>query len=153
MQGDTQLNGLLKPVVEALGYELVGVERFPRHQETLLRVYIDSVSGVTVDDCARVSHQVSGVLEVENVIRGHYILEISSPGLDRPLFSLEHFQRFINRQIKVELSTLVEGRRKIVGTIVGVEDQEVILREAENNKDYRIPFNRIGKARLVPQLD
>jgi ribosome maturation factor RimP len=143
------LRQLLEPVVGALGYELVGMERFSRRDGSLLRIYIDCEPGVTVADCERVSHQVSGVLDVEDPIRGHYILEVSSPGLDRPLFTPEHFRRFTGRIVKVELIQAVQGRRKLTGQIVSMEADTVVI--LEGDAEYRVSFDAIGKARLVPE--
>ena len=88
------IQAIVEPVVTSLGYELVGVEFLMQGHSGLLRVYIDDEDGIQVNDCQRVSHQLSGVLDVEDVIKGKYQLEVSSPGLDRPLFTAEHFERF-----------------------------------------------------------
>ncbi|MDH5614342.1 MAG: ribosome maturation factor RimP, partial [Gammaproteobacteria bacterium] len=89
-----QFRALFEPAITAMGYELVGVEYLRQGKQGLLRIYIDSENGITVDDCGKVSHQVSGILEVEDPIRENYVLEVSSPGLDRPLYTAEHFVRF-----------------------------------------------------------
>ena len=102
---------MLEPPVGALGYELVEVMYRPGQGNGLLRLYIDAKDGVTVEDCEKVSHQVSGLLEVEDPIKGHYTLEVSSPGADRPLRTEAHFQRFTGARVKVELVTPREGRR------------------------------------------
>ncbi|MEN9461286.1 MAG: ribosome maturation factor RimP, partial [Pseudomonadota bacterium] len=101
---DTALQQLFEPAVTALGYELVGVERLSfGRRGALLRVYIDSPTGITVDDCGRVSHQISGILDVEEPIKSDYTLEVSSPGLDRPLFALEHYVRFVGKEVSLRL--------------------------------------------------
>ncbi len=141
---------LLKQVVESLGYELFGIEHLSRRHSSLVRVYIDSEAGITLNDCERVSHQISGVLDAEDPVRGHYILEVSSPGLDRPLFTPEHFERFAGSIIKIELVEAIAGRKKLTGKLVGTKADTVIL--IDNDKEYCIPYNRIGKARLVPQV-
>lgn len=145
-----KVSALIEPVVTSMGYELVGVEYLPQGKHSLLRVYIDSDGGITVDDCGRVSHQLSGLLDVEDVIRGQYYLEISSPGLDRPLFTLEHFQRFIGEQVKVRLSTALNDRKKFKGVIRQVVDNNVTLEVDE--EEIQIPFQAIDKANLVPEF-
>lgn len=140
---------MLRPAVEALGYELVGVELLRNGRQSLLRIYIDTETGITVDDCERVSHQVSGVLDVEDPIRGEYTLEVSSPGLDRPLFNAEHFERFAGREVRVKLKVPVEGRRKIRGTLAGVHDGNVLVQEGD--EAFSLPMDAIATARLVPE--
>ena len=141
---------VVEPVVESLGYELVGVEYLTQGRDGLLRVYIDSEDGIKLEDCQRVSHQLSGVLDVEDVIRGHYSLEISSPGLDRPLFSAEHFQRFSGSEVKLRLHAPLDGRRKFRGTIAGVADGNVRL--LVDGEEVNVPLDAIDKANLVPEF-
>ena len=140
---------LLEPVVGGMGYELVGVE-FDGHQR-VLRVYIDRPEGITLEDCSAVSYQLSGLLDVEDPIPGHYQLEISSPGMDRPLFSLEHFERFKGEWVRLQLSQPLEGRRRYKARLLGVEGDEVLL--AEDDHTFRIPYALIEKARLSPVFD
>ena len=149
-QASEQLYRIIRPVVESLGYELVGIEFHNRPRNSLLRIYIDREGGVDVDDCALVSNQVSGVLDVEDAVRGHYTLEVSSPGLDRPLFSLDHFRRFVGSRVKLKLEVPVEGRRNWSGRIRQVED-EVLILEDEQGEEYRLPFADVEQARLVPE--
>ncbi len=150
------LTELLQPVVNGLGYELLGVESLSQgRHDTLLRLYIDHPEGIGIDDCEAVSYQVSGVLEVEDPIRGQYTLEVSSPGLDRPLFALEHFSRFIGQQAKIRLQRplpMAEGapRRNFNGLLLGVEHNEILV---EIDKVlYRLPYAQVDKAHLVPEL-
>ncbi len=143
---------LLKPVVTGLGYELVGVEwSADTRGRKILRVYIDidDQNGITVDDCERVSHQVSALLDVENPVAGTYVLEISSPGLDRPLFSLEHFEKFIGEPVRIQLFQPHEGQRRFKGWILAVEKDQVTVQTADG-KQVTIPFEMIEKARLIP---
>ena len=98
-----KLLDLIQPAVEGLGYEFVGAELVGQGKESILRVYIDTDAGVLVGDCTKVSHQISGVLDVEDPISGQYNLEVSSPGIERPLFTLEHFERFKGKVVKLEL--------------------------------------------------
>ena len=149
---DATLQELLAPVVTALGYELLGIERLSRGQRTsIVRLYIDSPQGITLDDCERVSYQVSGVLDVENPIVGSYTLEVSSPGIDRPLFTLEHFKRFIGHQIKIRLAHPVQTRRHFTGILQKVEDLNVTI--MVEGREYHLPYHQIEKARLVPRWD
>ena len=149
-QAPANVLNVVKPVVESLGYELVGVEYLTQGRDGLLRVYIDAEDGIKVEDCQRVSHQLSGVLDVEDVIKGHYSLEISSPGLDRPLFNAAQFERFAGSEVKLRLEAPLEGRRKFRGTLLGVEDGEVRL--LVDGEEVRIPLASIDKANLVPQF-
>jgi ribosome maturation factor RimP len=145
-----ELRQILEPVIVGMGYELVGVEFHPTSANALLRVYIDKESGVNLDDCARVSHQISGVLDVEDAIEKRYTLEVSSPGLDRPLVEAKHFRSFAGRRIKVELDVPMDGRIRFTGLLKGIRDDEVVV-EIEG-LERLIPLNQIKKARLVPEL-
>lgn len=140
---------LLAPIVQGMGYELVGAE-FDGHQR-VLRVYIDRPEGITLDDCSAVSYQLSGVLDVEDPIPGRYQLEISSPGMDRPLFELEHFERFKGEMVRMQLSRVLDGRRRFKARLQGVEGQEVLL--LDEDQIIRIPYDMIDKARLSPEFD
>lgn len=138
---------IIEPAVTALGFELIGVEYLAQGRHSLLRVYIDHEDGITVDDCGEVSHQVSAVLDVEDPIRGEYTLEVSSPGLDRPLFTLEHYVRFTDNLAEIRLHAPMDGRRKFKGRIVGVEEDEVIVEV--DGETFRLAFGNIEKANLV----
>ncbi len=148
-RAQTQLEGLLAPVVDSLGYEFVGLEYLPQGKHSLLRIYIDKAGGVTVDDCGTVSHQVSGVLEVEDPISGHYVLEVSSPGLDRPLFKFEDFERFSGNIVQIRLQTPLAGQRNFKGLLQGVETADQLVELAIDEEIIRLPWERIEKARLV----
>jgi len=147
-----KLTQLLKPAVEALDFELVGIEHLPMGKHSVLRVYIDSVDGITVDDCSRVSHQVSGVLDVEEPINGAFTLEVSSPGIDRPLFSLDHFEKFIGSKVKLKLHHAVEGKRKITGVIEAVENEEVVIRERDTESSFQLEIDDIDKANIISDI-
>jgi ribosome maturation factor RimP len=144
------VQALIEPTVHTLGYELVGVEYLAQGKHSLLRVYIDSEDGITLEDCERVSRQVSGLLDVEDVIHGHYNLEISSPGLDRPLFTAEHYQRFIGQRVKIRLLTPIEGRKKFQGEIRAVSGGKLTL--LVDDSELNISLDSIEKANLVPEL-
>ena len=148
-QAPEHLINLIEPIIEGLGYECVGIEYNPHPRHGLLRIYIDRERGITVDDCSKVSHQLSGVLDVEDPIQGNYQLEVSSPGDDRPLFTIAQFEQFIGSQVNVNLFMPIEKRRKITGRIVSVEGENVAI-EADG-RTYEVPFQAMGKARLVPE--
>ena len=116
----------------------------------MLRLYIDNDAGITIDDCTRVNHQVIGVLDVHDPIKEKYFLEISSPGLDRPLFTLDQFQRFLGEKVKMKLCEKIEQRRKVTGVIKAVEETAVLV--SEDGVDYLIPADAIDSAHLVPEL-
>jgi len=150
-QAPEELKQIIRRPVEAMGYELVGVELLRGGGSSLLlRVYIDRENGIDLDDCSAVSHQLSGVLDVEDPIAENYSLEVSSPGLDRPLFELEHFQRFMGRKVRLKLMSPVEGRRKLQGILAGIEGESVLV--DETGELYRVAFDQIDTARLVPEF-
>lgn len=146
-----KLTQLLNPAVEALGYELVGIEHLPMGKHSVLRVYIDSPDGITVSDCSRVSHQVSGVLEVEDPIKGQFTLEVSSPGIDRPLFTLEQFESFVGSQVKLRLFHAVDGKRKITGRIDRVVEGEIIIEDGDS-VSYQLNIDDIDKANIIAEI-
>ncbi|NJN45847.1 MAG: ribosome maturation factor RimP [Candidatus Competibacteraceae bacterium] len=150
MRQDPKLKRVLTTVVEAMGYELVGVEFHPHQANALLRVYIDKDEGIKITDCQRVSEQISGTLDVENPIVGHYTLEVSSPGMDRPLFEADHFVRFAGHKARIQLSAPLDGRRNFTGRLRGMCDDNVVL-ESEG-QELPIPLERIENARLVPEF-
>jgi ribosome maturation factor RimP len=138
---------LLDPVVQAMGYEMLGIEHIPNGQGSTLRIYIDNEQGIKLEDCSRVSQQIAGVLDVNDPIQGTYDLEVSSPGFDRPLFTVEHFRRYIGAEVKLNLREKIAGRRKLVGEIIAVSDESVEVIDMGIN--YKISVDVIDKARLV----
>ena len=141
---------LFEPEVAAIGYELLGIELTQNGHGSILRVYIDKEGGVVVDDCVSVSHQLTGILDVEDPISGHYDLEVSSPGLDRPLFTIEQYKKFIGETVKVKLYEKHNGRKRFIGVLNAVDDEEVVI-DCED-EEYKVPFRLIERARLVPQF-
>ena len=141
---------LFEPEISALGYELLGVELGQNGHGSLLRVYIDKEDGITVDDCVLVSQQLTGLLDVEDPIQGQYELEVSSPGLDRPLFTLAQFERFIGEKVKLRLHTKLDGRRRYQGLLLAVENENILI--DCDNEELVVPFNMIEQARLVPEF-
>ncbi len=148
---DQRLTELLTPVVEGVGLQCLGVEFSPSHGNSLVRVYIEAVDReVNVDDCEVVSREVSATLDVNDPVAGRYTLEVSSPGLDRPLYTTAHFARFAGQQAKVEVNLAVNGRRRFNGPIVAVEGNDVIMNQ--DGEPVRIAHGNIHKARLVPEF-
>jgi ribosome maturation factor RimP len=142
-----RLIGLLEPAIAAMGYELADLDaHFGRRG--LLRLYIDRQGGVTLDDCQRVSEQIGALLDVEDPLPGSYVLEVSSPGFDRRLRTLEHFGRFSGENAKVELKDPRDGRRNFTGRLAGVEGNDVLLEV--DGELVRLPFGDIAVARLAP---
>ena len=148
MLKDTLLE-LLGPEVEAMGYELVELEAPAPGGSGTLRIYIDGENGIGLEDCERVSHRVSGVLDVEDPIHGHYILEVSSPGLDRPLRTEQHFRSQAGKLAKIVLTAGRPGRRRYKGTIVGSDDGIVEI-EVDGER-FSLSLSEIESARLVPE--
>lgn len=149
--GSNRLNTLLQPLIEGLGYEFVGLEYASAPKQSLLRIYIDASEGVGLSDCEFVSREVAALLDVEDPIAGHYTLEVSSPGVERPLFSVEHFARFAGEQVRVTAFAPVDGRRKFRGRIVAAEDDTVRLEV--DGQAVELAFDNIAKAKLVPDYD
>ena len=147
-----QLEDILRPVVEGLGYEFWGIEFRSKGYQSMLRVFIDHVeNGIGIDDCEKVSRQISGVMDVEDPIKTEYTLEVSSPGMDRPLFRLEHYQAFVGYQVQIRLRMAFEGRRKFQGLIKGVEGDDVVV--VVDDHEYLLPFDSIEKAQIVPVFE
>lgn len=144
-----KLNELLTPLVTDLGLEFVGIEFSPSRGSSLLRVFIDAPERpVTIDDCERVSREISALMDVNDPIEGHYTLEVSSPGIDRPLFTVEHFTRFIGSEAKLNVALPIDGRHRFQGLIKGVEGDRIHL--DQDGKDVHIAHANIVKAKLVP---
>ncbi|WP_048308273.1 ribosome maturation factor RimP [Halomonas sp. PR-M31] len=148
---DVALKALIEPAIMAMGFELWGVERTAQGRHSRLVIYIDSPDGVTVDHCAEVSRQVSAILDVEDPIPGQYQLEVSSPGMDRPLFTLEQFERYKGNNVALRLRVPYDGRRKFKGLLAGIENDEVLLHL--EGEEYCFPIDGIEQARVVPQFD
>lgn len=150
MRKNAVLEGIIEPVVTGMDYEFVGLEYLPQGKHSILRVFIDHPDGITLDDCTAVSHQVSAVLDVEDPIHGEYNLEVSSPGLDRPLFTLDHFKRFEGKNCAVRMKAPIDGQRKFTGIISAVSEHEIELQLAD--KSVRLPYELLDKANLVPEF-
>ena len=146
-----RLEDMLGPVVASLGCELWGLEYLPQgNHRALLRIYIDKADGIGVDDCEKVSRQASSVLDVEDPVSSEYTLEVSSPGMDRPLFKLEQFVESIGLKANIRLRIAFDGRRNFKGLLKGVEGDEVVLEV--DSEEFLLPFELIDKANIVPSF-
>jgi ribosome maturation factor RimP len=146
-----QLHALIEPIVASLGCELWGLEYLTQGRYTTLRLFIDSAEGVTLEDCEKVSRQVSSVLDVEDPIESEYTLEVSSPGLDRPLYTAAQYARYIGEQVNLRLRIARDGRRKFKGTILAVDGDDV--RIAVDDKEHVLAVDLIDKANVIPRFE
>lgn len=141
-----EIEELIRPSVESMGFELWGCEYLAQGKHSLLRIYIDKADGIGIEDCGQVSRQVSALFDVEDPIPGNYSLEVSSPGIPRPLFRSEQYQRYIGQQVQIKLLKPVAGKRKFVGIIVSADENSVIL--DVGNEQQSFLFSNIVKANL-----
>lgn len=144
---DTTLRDRLSSLVNAMGYEFVGAELMLGGRESLLRIYIDKEDGVTLTDCSKVSHQISAMLDVDDPIQGAYNLEVSSPGVNRPLFEPAHFKKNMGSRVKIRLNQAIFDQRNFVGILVRAEEHDIHLQTEE--KEVVIPFSSIDKANVL----
>ncbi|MCS2608237.1 ribosome maturation factor RimP [Halomonas dongshanensis] len=145
------LHALIEPIVSAMGFELWGIDFLSQGKHSRLVVYIERESGVGVDDCADISRQISATMDVEDPIAGEYRLEVSSPGMDRPLYTLDHFTRFQGHHVALKLRMPFDGRRKFQGLLAGIEGDEVLLHM--DGEEYCFPVESIDTAHVVPQFE
>jgi ribosome maturation factor RimP len=145
------LNELLQPLVEDLGYEFVGLEYNSNPKHSVLRIYIDREDGVGIEDCETVSREVAALLDVKDPIRSQYNLEISSPGLDRPLFTPAHYAEFAGNEAQITLFAPQDGRRKFKGPILSADENGV--RIEQDGTEVTLGFDNIAKAKLVPDYE
>ncbi|MGV8959260.1 MAG: ribosome maturation factor RimP [Stenotrophomonas sp.] len=152
----TEIANLLSPTAQALGLDLLGVEYLTAPGGATLRLYIDVPLDeqperiINVDDCERVSREVSAQLDVEDPITGNYTLEVSSPGVDRPLFTLEQFQRHLGESAKVVLKLPQDGRRRLQGEIAAIDGEQETVTFIVDGKPFITAFDNIDKARIIP---
>ncbi len=143
----TALDNLIKSTVEGLGFILWGYEYRPHSESALLRIFIESEKGISIEDCAAVSRQIGAVLDVENIIPVAYILEVSSPGMDRVLFTPQQYMDYIGDTLKIRTRTPIEERRNFKGSLISISETVVTIKV--DNQEYDIPFDSIDRARLV----
>jgi ribosome maturation factor RimP len=148
---ETEIETLLTPVVALEDCDIWGVEYRSRGKHSKLSLYIDRDDGVSVEHCERVSRRVSDVLDVEETLTGAYTLEVSSPGMDRILFKPEQYQSCTGERIEVRLNYPVDGTKRIVGVLMGLEDGEAVVRVDED--EFLLPLENVQRARIVPQFD
>ena len=137
----------IEPTVIGLGYELLGIERGRTDGGQLVRVFIDSANGISAHDCETVSRQISDVMDVEDMISGDYVLEVSSPGIDRPLFTLAQHAKYLGEKVKVRLGTLIQGRRRITGVLKEVTEDSILIQI--DGGDIYVPFIEIERSHLT----
>ena len=147
---DAVIRDIVEPVVTALGFRLWGVEYLGQGRHTLLRIYIDKEGGINVEDCAETSRQISSILDVEDPIGGEYTLEVSSPGLDRMLFSLEQCRAYTGSRVKLRLAENLAGRRNFIGIIKAVTDDGIVLVTGED--ELVVPYGQVEKANVVAEM-
>ncbi len=145
-----QLNTLVNTTVTGLGYELWGYEYRVYGESALLRIFIDAETGITVEDCARVSLQLGAALDVEDLIPVAYMLEVSSPGADRVLFTPEQYQRYVGDKLKVRTHIPIESRRNFVGILQAAEENSFSVQL--DDQLYEIPYDAVDRARLVFEM-
>ncbi len=143
----SELEAIISPVVESFDCQLWGLNLLPGNH-TLLRIYIDKDDGVTIDDCEKISKQLSTVLDVEDPFVNNYILEVSSPGLDRQLFKSEHYQKYVGSVVSIVLKTPFEARKKFQGLLNNIENDEIAIQIEDT--EYQFPVESIHKAKVVP---
>lgn len=150
---DLVLYERLVTLIGSMGYELVGCEMLPQGGQLLFRIYIDSPQGVTVEACSQVSRQVSAMMDVEDPFQGRYTLEVSSPGIDRPLFELDHYRKYIGKRVKIRLYTPIDQRRQFKGLLQRVEGDDIYIVVDTSEQEVRLPFSAIEKANLIGDVD
>lgn len=141
------LTALFAPIVEGLGFTLWGVEYRHSQHHALVKVYIDHEDGITVDNCSDVSHQISGILDVEDPISVAYTLEVSSPGVERPLMRPEHYLKYIGQEIKVRLSWAINERKNFLGKLTQASDDDITINV--DGELFELPLNAVKRANLI----
>ncbi|MBV9576292.1 MAG: ribosome maturation factor RimP [Gammaproteobacteria bacterium] len=149
---DPVLHERLEKLLRSMGYELVGCELLPLAGQMVFRIYMDGPEGVTLDDCSKASHQISAMMDVDDPIQGRYTLEVSSPGIDRPLFELEHYRKYLGKQVKIRLHSAIGERRQYKGTIQRIEGENIFLLIEDLAQEVKLPFSAIEKANLVGDI-
>lgn len=146
---DPELREKLKTLISSMGYELFGCELIPQGRQAIFRVYIDRSTGISVDDCSKVSQQVSAMMDVLDPIQSRYTLEVSSPGIDRPLFEIEHYHKYVGERVKIKLRLPIQERRQFKGILKRVEGDNIYLLVDDLGCEVKLPFSTIEKAHLI----
>ena len=142
----SEITELIKPIVLSMGYEMWGLNIGQQNSSLKFTLYIDSDEGIKIDDCEKVSHQISHLLDTEEVFDSDYVLEVSSPGFDRVLMTQDHFSKYLNEKVKVKLKWLVNSRKNIKGIIADVTNDYVVI--SDDKESYEIKYDSIDIARL-----
>lgn len=150
MPSSSQLSRIVAPAVEMLGFEFITCEIHPQGKRVILRILIDSPQGIKIEDCEKVSRQISAVLDVEDPMLGKFDLEVSSPGADRPLVSKEHFQRFVGHRVRIKLRQSQNERRNYTGILDSVQDESIQV--IVDGDAFVLSLSEIEKANLVPDV-
>lgn len=145
-----QLDSIINTTVLGLGYQVWGYEYRAYAESALLRIFIDHEEGIQIDDCSKVSRQLSAVLDVEDIIPVAYVLEVSSPGADRVLFVPEHYAAYIGQKIKVRTRQVIVDRRNFVGELIQADDENIVIHV--DGQDYTIPYDVIDRGRLIFEM-
>lgn len=151
MKNNSAIEAKILPTVEALGYELWACIYLTQGQQSVLRIYIDSEKGITLADCERVSRQIGALLDVEGLLLGRYNLEVSSPGLDRPLIREKHFQRYVGHNIRVSTHTSIDNQRKFKGFLQSVGVAGIVLNQ--DGKELVLTWDNILRANVLPEMN
>lgn len=141
------VSDLIEPTVTAFGLDLWGIEHIQQGRYSTLRIYIERADGITIEDCEKVSRQVSAILDVDEPISGEYTLEVSSPGLDRPLFTAEQFEQYKGSEVNVRMRSPVEGRRKFKGIINSISGDVAVIQV--DGTDFNLDLSDLEKANIV----
>ena len=141
-----EITDIIKPTIVSMGYELWGLSIGQQNNSLKFTLYIDSKNGINIDDCVKVSNQVSHILDIDDEFNAEYILEVSSPGFDRVLITQDHFEKYINEKVKMKLKWLVQNRKNIKGLITSVTSEHVVISDDKDN--YEIKYDSIDSARL-----
>lgn len=149
---DLVLHEKLEKLADSMGYELVGCECIPMGGRQVFRIYIDSEKGVSVDDCSKLSRQVSAMMDVDEPFQSRYVLEVSSPGIDRPLFELKHYQKYVGCKIKLRLYAAINQRRQFKGILQRVDGENIHVLVDDSEKEVVLPFSAIEKGNLISDV-
>ncbi|RDI42457.1 Ribosome maturation factor RimP [Aquicella lusitana] len=149
---DPELHERLAKLISSMGYELIGCELLSQGRQMVFRIYIDSPKGVTIDDCSSVSYQVSAMMDVEDPLQGRYSLEVSSPGINRPLFELGHYQKQVGSRVKIRLYSPINQRKQYKGVLKRVEDENIYLLVEDSEQEVVLPFSTIEKGNVIGDI-
>jgi ribosome maturation factor RimP len=144
-----KITDLIAPTLEDMGYELVGIEYVASGKHSILRVFIDTDNGIGIKDCEKASHQLSAIFDVEDPIVGQYNLEVSSPGIERPLFHISHYQQFLGNDIKLRMVRPINGQRKFKGSIGSVSELNHTIELITELSSITLDIDMIEKANLI----